>query len=106
MNPKVTSDDLKEIRIAIEKGLIAGPNCINIDDFYPANSTKITIQDFYPSETLCCHCLESGYWEDEDKCPKCTKEGHTSPWRVSSCPVCNKEYHDKMNNLIKKMGIR
>lgn len=25
------------------------------------------------TENMCMHCLEEGYWEDEDKCPKCAK---------------------------------
>jgi len=52
---------------------------MTIEDFFPPIPRKITIYDFYPLESICLHCLESGYWEDEDKCPKCEKEGHSSP---------------------------
>lgn len=55
-------------------------------------------------ENLCAHCLESGDWEDEDKCPKCEASGHVSPWRVSACPACNKEFFDKMKEIGSKQS--
>lgn len=45
-------------------------------------------------EQLCLHCLNSGFWVDEDKCPSCAANGHTSPWQVSKCEQCNEDYYD------------
>lgn len=54
----------------------------------------------------CYHCLEEGDWTDEDKCPKCESEGHTSPWRVSACPACNKSYYDGIAAIMAKINER
>lgn len=54
-------------------------------------------------ENMCLHCLEEGYWIDEDKCPNCATKGHVSPWEVSQCPACNKEYRDKMDSLLDRI---
>lgn len=48
---------------------------------------------------LCMHCLEEGNWTDEDKCPRCARKGHVSPWEVSKCPACNQEFTDSMKEL-------
>lgn len=81
---------------------------ILIDGFFPANSiktkSKVKIEDFYPCEDICSHCLELGYWEDEDKCPKCSREGHTSPWRVGSCKKCQEIYDKGWKDMLKKIG--
>lgn len=52
------------------------------------------------------HCLEDGDWEDEDCCPKCKIEGCISPWQVSKCPNCNRKYYEKMDELMKRIGMR
>jgi hypothetical protein len=57
-------------------------------------------------ENTCMHCLEEGDWADEDACPSCRAKGHVSPWAVSQCPACNKEYFDKMADLLERCNIR
>lgn len=57
-------------------------------------------------ENMCAHCLETGDWEDEDKCPSCEATGHTSPWRPSRCEACNKIYFDGMKQLIAQVHAR
>ncbi len=53
----------------------------------------------------CMHCLQEGNWTDEDKCPQCASTGHTSPWEVSSCPACNKQFFDKMDEIMGRCNI-
>lgn len=58
------------------------------------------------SMMFCMHCLKYGDWVDEDKCPKCTNMGHTSPWTVGGCFQCNNEYFHKMELIQKKVELR
>lgn len=51
---------------------------------------------------ICMHCLESGYWRDEDKCPSCESLGHTSPWAVGGCEACNKDFFAHMKKISDK----
>lgn len=53
-------------------------------------------------EQLCMHCLNSGFWADEDKCPSCAANGHTSPWGVGQCEVCNENYFDSIQKIHNK----
>ncbi len=57
-------------------------------------------------KNMCSHCLDEGYWSDEDKCPKCTKDGHMSPWGVNSCKQCDKECLWKLDQIGKNLGIK
>lgn len=57
-------------------------------------------------QNMCLHCLEEGDWTDEDKCPDCASKGHTSPWRAGSCAACNKDFYDKMDMLLQRVGGR
>lgn len=55
---------------------------------------------------LCMHCLKEGDWTDEDKCPRCERKGHVSPWAVSKCPACNEEFSKSMAELVGRAEIR
>ena len=55
---------------------------------------------------ICMHCLREGDWVDEDKCPRCSDKGHTSPWEVGKCPVCNQEFIDSMAEISGRIKMR
>lgn len=57
-------------------------------------------------DQICMHCLNSGNWIDEDKCPDCDAKGHISPWIVSGCPACNQEFTDAMRAINIKIKNR
>lgn len=52
------------------------------------------------------HCFAEGDWDDEDKCPSCAAAGHTSPWRVSSCPACSESFFAAIAAIHRRIDAR
>lgn len=71
-------------------------NCQDRKQWYSEDNGQVITCKYCYRQNLCLHCLENGYWKDEDKCPACAKKGHTSPWQVSECEQCQEDFFDIM----------